>query len=95
MKEVTDSKIERYFDVTGRALAKVRINKFVEFDAEKVALDFLEMAKNYYSDAKFFREKEDYVNCLAALSYAHAWLDAGARIGVFDVDHDSELFTVD
>ena len=46
-------------------------------------------------DAKYFRDKNDYVNALAALSYAHAWLDAGARIGLFDVKGDNELFTVD
>jgi len=53
------------------------------------------MAKRYYSDAKHFRDKGDYVTAFAALNYAHGWLDAGARIGLFDVDHDSELFTVD
>ena len=95
MKEVTDVKLDKYFDVTGRALKKIKINVKVKFDAAKVAEDFLDMAKRYYEDAKYFREKGDYVNALAALSYAHAWLDAGARIGLFDVDHDSELFTVD
>jgi hypothetical protein len=35
------------------------------------------------------------VNAFAALNYAHGWLDAGARLGLFDVDHDSTLFTVD
>ena len=37
----------------------------------------------------------DIVTAFAALNYAHGWLDAGARIGLFDVGHDSELFTVD
>lgn len=95
MKEVTDTKLDRYFDVTGRALKKIKINKEFKIDPKKAAEDFLDMANRYYSDAKYFREKGDYVNALAALSYAHAWLDAGARIGLFDVDHDSELFTVD
>ena len=95
MKEVDDTKLDRYFDVTGRALKKVKINLLVKVDLKKIADDFLDMAKRYYEDAKYFREKGDYVNALAALSYAHAWLDAGARIGLFDVDHDSELFTVD
>jgi hypothetical protein len=96
MKEVTDQKINRYFDVTGRALKKVKINPKAKLpDSKKIAEDFLDMATRYYEDAKYFQSKGDYVNTLAALSYAHAWLDAGARIGVFDVDHDSELFTVD
>jgi len=29
------------------------------------------------------------------LNYAHGWLDAGARLGIFDVKGDSRLFTVD
>ena len=95
MKQVTDTKLDRYFDLTSRALKKVKINKNVKLDSEAIAKDFLDMAKRYFSDAKYFRDKNDYVNALAALSYAHAWLDAGARIGIFDVDHDSELFTVD
>ena len=41
-----------------------------------------------------FYDKGDIVNAFAALSYAHGWLDAGARIGLWDV-HDSKLFTVD
>ncbi len=95
MKEVTNSKLDRYFDLTGRAIKKVKINVNVKIDTNVIAEDFLDMAKRYFSDAKYFRDKGDYVNALAALSYAHAWLDAGARIGLFDVDKDSELFTVD
>ena len=52
------------------------------------------MIERYVSDAKHFRKNKDYVNSFAAISYAHGWLDAGARIGLFDV-HDSELFTID
>ncbi|MBS3152060.1 DUF357 domain-containing protein [Candidatus Woesearchaeota archaeon] len=95
MKEVTDDKLNRYFDITGRALNKVKINPKFVINHESAAEDFLDMARRYYSDARYFRDKGDYVSALAALSYAHAWLDAGARIGFFDVDHDSELFTVD
>jgi len=95
MKEVTNKKLDRYFDITGRALKKVKLNDKAKIDCKKAAEDFLDMAKRYYSDAKYFKEKGDFVNALAALSYSHGWLDAGARIGLFDVDHDSELFTVD
>lgn len=94
MKEVTDQKLDKYFDLTSRALKKVKINKNFKVK-NNAAEDFLDMAKRYFSDAKYFRDRGDYVNALAALSYAHAWLDAGARLGLFDVDHDNELFTVD
>ena len=95
MRQVSDKKLEKYFDITGRALKKVKINNTAKINVKDSAEDFLDMAKRYYQDAKHFRDKGDYVTAFAALNYAHGWLDAGARIGLFDVDHDSELFTVD
>lgn len=93
--EVTQEKLDKYFDVTSRALDKVKIVCSVEIDCEKSAKDFLDMAKRYFEDAKHFREKGDIVTAFAALNYAHGWLDAGARIGLFEVGGDNVLFTVD
>ncbi len=95
MKEITDAKLKKYFDVTGKALKKAKIAAPKRTHLHKMAEDFLSMAKNYYSDAQHFKKKDDYVNAFAALNYAHGWLDAGARVGLFDVKHDSKLFTVD
>ncbi len=95
MKTINDAKLEKYFDVTGRAIKKVKINSHTKINVKEAAEDFLDMAKRYYSDAEYFKKKGDYVNAFAALNYAHGWLDAGARIGLFDVDHDNILFTVD
>jgi len=94
MKEITDEKLEKYFDITGRALKKAEENISKDDSKKDSAIEFLDMAKRYFNDAKYFKEKDDYVNAFAALSYAHGWLDAGARIKLFDV-HDSKLFTVD
>ncbi|HYD02871.1 MAG TPA: DUF357 domain-containing protein [Alphaproteobacteria bacterium] len=90
--KVTIEKLDKYFDVTGRALkiCKDAMNKH----EIKKAKDFYDMASRYYSDAQHFKKNNDYVLAFAALNYAHGWLDAGARIGLFDV-HDSTLFTVD
>ncbi len=93
--EITQQKLAKYFDVTSRALEKVKIVKSAKIDVEKSAIDFLDMAKRYFEDAKHFRDKGDIVTAFAALNYAHGWLDAGARLGLFNVGHDSELFTVD
>jgi uncharacterized protein len=93
--EITEEKIEKYFDVTGRAIKKIKISKKQEFDWEEKANDFLDMAQRYYTDAKYFHENNDFVNAFAALNYAHGWLDAGARLGLFDVGYDNILFTVD
>ena len=61
----------------------------------EVAAEYEEMARAYLDDGRHFRETDDLVNALAAFSYGHAWLDAGARLGVFAVPTESELFTVD
>jgi len=90
---ITKEKLGQYFSITQEALAKVK----VALDEERMdqAEDFLDMAQRYYDDANyFFDEKEDMVLAFAALNYAHGWLDAGARIGLFKVK-DSRLFTVD
>ncbi len=94
-REITDKKLANYFDVTGRALKKVKLTKSGEFDWKEKGVDFLDMATRYFRDAGHFQKKGDIVNAFAALNYAHGWLDAGARLGLFDVDHDSTLFTVD
>jgi hypothetical protein len=90
---ITLEKLNKYFAITKEALAKAKI----AFDNSRLAQaeDFFDMASRYYADAEyFFNEKEDYVLAFAALNYAHGWLDAGARIGLFKVK-DSRLFTVD
>lgn len=91
---VTDEKIERYLDITRRALEKIRIAAPEKSFNRRLADSFLEMANSYYSDAKYFKESGDIVTAFAAINYAHGWLDCGARIGLFDVDGDDVLFTL-
>lgn len=93
--EITPEKLIRYFDITGKALKKVKIAQEKKLNWQASAEDFLDMAQRYYSDAKHFAEKGDIVTAFAALNYAHGWLDAGARLGLFDVGKDNTLFTVD
>ena len=93
--KVTDEKLKKYFEVTGKALDKVKIGEQKDINWKAAAEDFLDMAQRYYSDAKHFQEKGEIVTAFAALNYAHGWLDAGARLGLFDVDGDNVLFTVD
>lgn len=52
------------------------------------------MAQAYYDDAVHFLEKGDLANAFACVNYAHGWLDAGARLGLFDVGEDDRLFTL-
>ena len=93
--KITSEKLAKYFDVTSKALKKVKISAEKKIDWKAAAQDFLDMAQRYYNDAKYFEKKGDIVTAFAALNYAHGWLDAGARLGLFDVGKDSKLFTVD
>jgi hypothetical protein len=94
-REITAERLKKYFDITSRALKKVKIAKEKKISWKAAADDFLDMAQRYFSDAKHFEKKGDIVTAFAALNYAHGWLDAGARLGLFDVGHDDTLFTVD
>jgi hypothetical protein len=89
---ITDERLAKYFSITEEALAMAR--GAINPDRHAHALEALDMVERYVSDAHHFKEKGDYVLAFAALNYAHGWLDAGARTGLFDV-HDSRLFTVD
>lgn len=90
---IISEKLEKYFSVTKQALgkAKAALNQARLEEAE----EFLDMAQRYYDDAQhFLNEKNDAVLAFAAVNYAHGWLDAGARIGLFEVD-DTYLFAAE
>jgi len=88
------AKTEKDLGITKRALDKLKVIAPARSHLRKVAEDCLTMAKAYYSDATHFYEKGDYINAFACVNYAHGWLDAGARLGVFDVGEDDKLFTL-
>ena len=89
--QTIEQKLAKYFELTSKALKKVKI---VE-KHKKAAEDFLDLSQRYFDDAKYFEKKGDLVNAYGAVVYAHAFLDAGARLGFFDVGKDNELFMVD
>ncbi|MEK6835926.1 MAG: DUF357 domain-containing protein [Nanoarchaeota archaeon] len=90
-KTITQEKLESYFKITKQAI-EIASKANSNFDI-KIKEDFLDMITRYYKDAQYFKEKGEIVNAFAALNYAHGWLDAGARLKIFDVK-DSRLFTV-
>ena len=89
--KIKPEKLEKYFDLTSRALAEVKEN--IISGREVDAKEIVDMVSNYLSDAKHFEGKGDFINAFAALNYAHGWLDSGVRLKVFDVT-DDKLFTV-
>ena len=86
--------VEKDISLTERAIAKIRLAPPVKSHLRKVAEDFLAMGKAYCEDAKHFRDKGELEKALANINYAHGWLDAGARLGLFDVGGDDRLFTL-
>lgn len=89
---VTKEKVKKYFKITLEAL-EIAKKAPENLDLNKAREDFLNMVELYLKDAKYFEEKGDLINTFAALNYAHGWLDAGARIGLWEV-HDSRLFVL-
>ena len=95
MKEISAERLDKYLDLTATALQKVKLMKNLSQREKEIGEKYLEMARSYLSDANHFKENGDWINAFAAVNYAHAWLDAGAIVKIFDVDGDNVLFTVD
>jgi len=94
MTATLEEKTDRYERLLADALEEASIAVADETPLANGAADCLEMAESYLQDGRHFRSDDDLVNALAAFSYGHAWLDAGARLGLFDVSMDDHLFTV-
>ncbi|AFN04268.1 hypothetical protein PFC_06660 [Pyrococcus furiosus COM1] len=88
---ITVEKLEKYFKITREALEKLEIAVDERSHLYVVAKDFLTMAKSYFQDAEYYYKKGDYVTAFAALNYAHGFIDAGVRLGVFRGE-DNRLF---
>ena len=80
--------------MTRRALERLKVIAPEKSYTRRIAEDFMKMARSYYTDAEHFAANGDLVNAFAAVNYAYGWLDAGARLGVFDVGGDNRLFTL-
>jgi len=89
--KITKEKLDKYKSLTTKAL-EIAKNSIAKKKGEG-AKQIIEMVENYVSDSGYFEKTGDFVNAFAALNYAHGWLDAGARLGIFDVKND-KLFTI-
>ena len=91
MDKITLKKINKYFSLTSKAL-KVSKKSIIK-GKETQAKEIIDMVSNYLSDAKYFKEKKDFVNSFAAINYSHGWLDAGVRLDIFKTKNN-KLFTI-
>jgi hypothetical protein len=86
--------LTRYLRLTREALERVRPGTPSRSFLAGATEDFLSMARAYLSDAESFRSKGDRDRALAAVSYAHGWIDAGVRLGLLDGGDDDRRFTL-
>mgnify|MGYP001205458786 FL=1 len=91
---VTLERINKYLDLTAKALAKVSIIGEKGTDDYAKAEDILGMVNAYHSDAKFFLDGGRGDDAFAAVNYAHGWIDCGVRLGYLDGKGDWQLFTL-
>lgn len=92
--EIGTDLVEKDIEITRTALEKVSIVAPEKSHLRKVAEDFLLMSTSYFKDAVHFCEKGDLVKAYGCINYAHGWLDAGARLGLFETGGDNQLFTL-
>ena len=86
--------VEKDIALSEQALAKIRIAPPRRSHLRRIAEDILSMASAYIEDAKHFRDRGEFDKALANANYAHGWIDAGARLGLFDIGEDDRLFTL-
>ena len=91
---VSLERINKYLDLTAKALAKVSIISEVGTENHTKAEDILGMVNAYHSDAKFFLDEGRGDDAFAAVNYAHGWIDCGVRLGYLDGKGDWQLFTL-
>ena len=89
--KITKEKLDKYFKLTSSALKEVKKN--IAKSKKKEAKEIILMVSDYLSDAKYFYDKNDFINAFAAINYSHGWLDSGVRLRIFNVK-DNKLFTI-
>ena len=88
---VCSARLKKYLAITEKAfkIAGKSINKDKKNEAEEI----LKMVSCYLQDSKHFQKHRHFVNAFACINYAHGWLDAGSRLGIFNVK-DNKLFVI-
>ena len=91
---VTVERVKAYLDITRRAREKAtELVEPTSGEGQKLAV-MMRMADDYTSDAEHFLNTGDLVRAFGAINYAHAWIDAGVKIGWLDGHGDDVLFTL-
>ena len=86
-------RVESYLDITRRARQSHALVEPSSAEGAHLAV-MLRMADDYASDAKHFLDTGDLVRAFGAINYAHAWIDAGVKIGWLDGHWGRRPFTL-
>ena len=94
MDETTLEFFEKRMGLAVKAREKMELAAPEPSHLRRLAEDFLEMIDAYISDARHFADGGDLLRAIEAVSYAYGWIDAGVRVGLFDVGGDDVRFTL-
>jgi hypothetical protein len=75
-----------------KALENIKKSKQKPIGWDKCQGQFLDMAKRYFEDALYYKDRGDIVTAFAAVTYAHGWIDAGVALGLFDAPKNSSEY---
>lgn len=89
--EISSEKVLDYLKMARDALDEIEYSSHEDTKLYDVAEDFEGLARAYFEDAKYYVLQKDLVTAFGALNYAHGLLDAGVRLGVFEIEND-EIF---
>jgi hypothetical protein len=94
LETLTNERVESYLDITRRAREKsTPLVEATTPEGQHLAT-MMRMADDYAADAAHFLATGDLVRAFGAINYAHAWIDAGVKIGWLDGHGDDVLFTL-
>ena len=91
---VCKTRIEKYRKITQEALKMAKKNIKKGKENEEKAKEILQMVECYLADSEHFEKQNHYVNALSCLNYAHGWLDAGARLKIFNIKNSKEAHRI-
>jgi len=69
-------------------MEKIKPSPALDEKDKKRAREFMDMITSYYHDGLHFWEKERFLESFECFVYAWGWLDAGARMGFFQIPPD-------
>ena len=92
--KISEKKLTHYLNLTKEARKKATPIHEKGTEQDDMLAVLLRMADDYASDAQHFLNIGDHVRAFGAINYAHAWIDAGVKIGLLDGHGDDVLFTL-